>query len=503
MNNQKLINNTYITKKRISSGSFGVVYMGQDINTRNFVAIKVDKENKEDSSLQREADILRKLQHLKHIPKLYWSGREGDSTYLVIQYLGRDLTHYIKNYRKFSLKCVLNIAEQMIIILESLHKHNVIHRDIKPENILVGKEDEENQLFIVDFGISKFYKDENESHISLRERQPFIGTTRYASINAHKGLSLSRRDDMESLCYMLIYLLKGQLPWQNLQFTSEEDKINQVGQLKIKIDTNELCQGLPIEFARYLDYVKGLPFKSEPNYKYCLSLFRKISNEHNYLSKELIFDWIISQKTDREGQSSSSNLLNSKPSLFKKSKEDLSSSNNLLGSQLNQSMEQDMNSLLKMPDKKRSTLTPEINRKKNRLQSISSNNDTVSDNDFNNSVLIGIQPSILSRLSRISFNSNSKFQNSKSNQSCTPNTNQLDHLISISPDSNLENLLNEQKKRSNLSQSFNQMLKDDDTTIEFQKMNEGDEGIERKYVELKLRFVRARFKPGLNNNLKQ
>lgn len=105
--------------------------------------------------------------------------------------------------------------------------------------------------------------------------------------------------------------------------------------------------------------------------------------------------------------------------------------------------------------------------------------------------MIGIQPSILSRLSRISFNSNSKFQNSKSNNSGTPNINQYDHLISISPDSNLENLLNEQKLKSNLSQSFNQILKEDDTTIEFQKMNEGDEGIERKYIELKLRFVRA------------
>ncbi|CAK81420.1 unnamed protein product (macronuclear) [Paramecium tetraurelia] len=503
MINQKLINNTYTIKKRISSGSFGVVYLGQEINTRNFVAIKVDKEKKEESSLQREAEILKRLQHLKHIPKLYWSGKDGDSTYLVIQYLGRDLTHYIRNYRKFSLKCVLNIAEQMIIILESLHKHNVIHRDIKPENILVGKEDDENQLFIVDFGISKFYKEQNESHISFKEKQPFIGTTRYASSNAHKRLSLSRRDDMESLCYMLIYLLKGQLPWQNLQFTSEEDKINQVGQMKMRLDSNELCQGLPIEFAIYLDYVKGLHFKLEPNYKYCLSLFRKVSKEHNFSTRDLIFDWVISQKSERDGQSSErdgqlaeSNPFNSKPSLFKKSKDDP------LGSQLNQSIEQENNQLRKMPDKKRCTLTPEINRKKNRLLSVNSNNDTVSDNDFNNSIMIGIQPSILSRLSKISFNSNSKFQNSISNNSVNPNVNQFNHLLSISPDSDLENILNEYQRKSQTIQPYNQILNDDDTTIEFQMMNEGDEGIERKYIELKLRFIRARFKPRLNNSLK-
>ncbi|CAD8084386.1 unnamed protein product [Paramecium primaurelia] len=439
MNNQKIINNVYITKKRISAGSFGVVYQGQDINTRNFVAIKIDKENKEDSSLLREAEILRRLQPLQHIPKFYWAGKDQESYVLVIQHLGRDLTHYMKTFRKFSLKCVLNVAEQMINILESLHKNKVLHRDIKPENVLVGKDDDESRLYIVDFGISKFYKDENESHISFREKQPFIGTTRYASINAHKGYSLSRRDDMESLGYMLIFLLKGQLPWQNLQFTSEENKIKQVGQMKMKMEVSELCKGLPIEFGRYLDYVRGLPFKSEPNYKYCQSLFRKVQNEHNYLPKELVFDWNISQKGEKEGQSTSSNLFNSKPSIFRKTKEDLSS-NNILGSQLNQSIEQEMNSLLRTPEQKKSTLTPEINRKKNRIQSISSFNDTISDIDFNNSVLLGIQPSILSRLSKISFNSISRVRNSKSNLSLTPEIKAQDKIQQIKRDSYIENI---------------------------------------------------------------
>ncbi|CAD8165667.1 unnamed protein product [Paramecium octaurelia] len=501
MNNQKIINNVYITKKRISAGSFGVVYQGQDINTRNFVAIKIDKENKEDSSLLREAEILRRLQHLLHIPKLYWAGKEQESYVLVIQYLGRDLTHYMKTFRKFSLKCVLNVAEQMINILESLHKNKVLHRDIKPENVLVGKDDDDNQLYIVDFGISKFYKDENESHISFRENQPFIGTSRYASINAHRGYSLSRRDDMESLGYMLIFLLKGQLPWQNLQFTSEENKIKQVGQMKMKMEVSELCKGLPIEFGRYLDYVRGLPFKSEPNYKYCQSLFKKIQNEHNYVPKELVFDWNISQRGDKEGQSTSSNLFNSKPSIFKKSKEDMSS-NNIMGSQLNQSIEQEMNSLLKTPEQKRSTLTPEIHRNKGRMQSMSSYNDSVSEIDFNNSVLLGIQPSILSRLSKISFNSNSKVRNSKSNISLTPEIKAQGKVQQIQPDPYLEKLTGVKKRKSQLSYSSRRGKKDDETIFECSKMNEAEEGIERKYIELKHRFVNARFKFQPNKSLK-
>ncbi|CAD8098732.1 unnamed protein product [Paramecium sonneborni] len=500
MNNQKIINSTFITKKRVSAGSFGVVYQGQDINTRNLVAIKIDKESKEDSSLLREAEILRKLQHLLHIPKLYWAGKEQDSFVLVIQYLGRDLTHYMKTFRKFSMKCVLNIAEQMINILESLHKSKVLHRDIKPENVLVGKEDQENQLFIVDFGISKFYKDENESHISFRDKQPFIGTTRYASINAHKGYSLSRRDDMESLGYMLIFLLKGQLPWQSLQFTSEENKIKQVGQMKIKMEVSELCKGLPIEFTRYLDYVRGLQFKSEPNYKYCQSLFKKVQIELNYVPKELVFDWNITQKIEKDGQSSSSNLLNSKPSLFRKTKDDLSSNNNILGSQLNQSIEQEINSLLKTHEQKKSTLTPEIHRKKGRIQSISSYNDTISDIDFNNSVLLGIQPSILSRLSKISFNSNSRVRNSKSNLSLTPEIKAKDNNLQFQRDLYQENQNGLKKRKSQLS--YSRKKRDDDTIFECSLMNEAEEGIERKYIELKLRFVNARFKFQLNKSLK-
>ncbi|CAK85816.1 unnamed protein product (macronuclear) [Paramecium tetraurelia] len=501
MNNQKIINNVYITKKRISAGSFGVVYQGQDINTRNLVAIKMDKENKEDSSLLREAEILKRLQHLQHIPKLYWAGKEQDSHVLVIQHLGRDLTHYMKTFRKFSLKCVLNVAEQMINILESLHKNKVLHRDIKPENVLVGKDDDENSLYIVDFGISKFFKDENESHISFREKQPFIGTTRYASINAHKGYSLSRRDDMESLGYMLIFLLKGQLPWQNIQFTSEENKIKQVGQMKMKMEVSELCKGLPIEFGRYLDYARGLPFKSEPNYKYCQSLFRKIQSEHNYVPKELVFDWNMSQKGEKEGQSTSSNIFNSKPSIFRKTKEDLSS-NNILGSQLNQSIEQEMNSLLRTPEQKRSTLTPEIHRKKGRIQSISSYNDTISDIDFNNSVLLGIQPSILSRLSKISFNSISRVRNSKSNICLTPEIKAHEKVQQIQHDPYLDQLTGVKKRKSQISYSSPHCKRDDETILESAKMNEVEEGIERKYIELKLRFVNARFKFQPNKSLK-
>ncbi|CAD8167742.1 unnamed protein product [Paramecium pentaurelia] len=517
---QKLINNTFITKKRVSAGSFGVVYCGQDINTRALVAIKIEKGNKEDSSLEREAEILKRLQKVPQIPKLYWAGKEGDSNVLVIQYLGRDLTHYMKTFRKFSLRCVLNIAEQMINIIENIHKNKVLHRDIKPENVLVGKEEEENLLFIVDFGISKFYKDENDSHISYRENQPFIGTTRYASINAHKGTSLSRRDDLESLGYMLIFLLKGQLPWQNLQFTDDEDKMRQVGQMKMKMEMNELCKGIPIEFGRFLEYIKGLPFKAEPNYKHCQQLFKKVCQEHNFTQKDLAFDWETGPKSDRnddkrkqtiEGHlpsSQNSNLVNNKPSLFKKSKDDISS-NNIGGSLLNYSLEQlEMNSLLKTPEQRKSNLTPDINRRKNRMQSVSSYNDSHSELENNGSVMLGIQPSMISRLSKLSFNSNSRVRDSKQNLTLTPEQKRphfQEKKLTITPNSYMEQITSQKKKslikNSNSQQQLSFKKEEVEETIrDFSKMNETDEGIEPKYMLLKQASVNARFKKSINGS---
>jgi casein kinase 1 len=105
----------------------------------------------------------------------------------------------------------------MIAIMESIHNRNVIHRDLKPENILLGRTDNEaHMIYLVDFGISKVFRDNQGRHISFKENKPFIGTTRYASIAAHNGNELGRKDDLESLGYVLIFLLKGVLPWQNL-----------------------------------------------------------------------------------------------------------------------------------------------------------------------------------------------------------------------------------------------------------------------------------------------
>ena len=129
-----------------------------------------------------------------------------------MEILGKDISHYFKIFKKFNLKNLLELSLQCVNILERIHEKGVVHRDIKPENIMLGNGDKNNLVYIVDFGISKFFLKKNK-HIHFKKNKSFVGTTRYASIAAHNGYELGRKDDLESLFYVILFLYKGALPW--------------------------------------------------------------------------------------------------------------------------------------------------------------------------------------------------------------------------------------------------------------------------------------------------
>ncbi|CAD8092181.1 unnamed protein product [Paramecium primaurelia] len=291
MQTASIFNGIYVVQKKISSGSFGVVLLGHDKEKNVDVAIKIEKEENEDvRSLEREVQVLERLQGTDGIPKLLWHGQQDEYNVIILQLLGKDLSYYMKTKKKFSIKTTIQLGIQIVHVLERIHNKGVVHRDLKPENILFGIEDESSKIYVVDFGISKIFRDAQGNILPFRDNASFIGTTRYASIAAHKGYELSRKDDIESLIYVLLYFMKGQLPWQNMQNVSDEERTVKVGEMKMNIDPRELCKDVPIEFAKILEYLKQLQYNSEPNYCFVYHQFEKAA-ENQGIQLDNIYDW--------------------------------------------------------------------------------------------------------------------------------------------------------------------------------------------------------------------
>ena len=179
------------------------------------------------------------------IPQVYYSGTEGDYNVLVMELLGPNLEE-LKVYceGKINLQTTLRLAVQIIDRLEHVHSNSYIHRDLKPNNFLIGRGSRLNTIYLVDFGLARSYRDKGTgAHIIFKDKNQIVGTIAFASINAHYGVEQSRRDDMESLGYVLIYLLRGFLPWQDLH--KGDYKEGAVLQCKTSTTTEMLCAGLP------------------------------------------------------------------------------------------------------------------------------------------------------------------------------------------------------------------------------------------------------------------
>jgi casein kinase 1 alpha len=195
--------------------------------------------------------------------------------------------------RRFTMKTVLMLADQMIGRIEYMHVKNFIHRDIKPDNFLMGIGRHCNKLFIIDFGLAKKYRDSRTRvHIPYRDNKNLTGTARYASINAHMGIEQSRRDDMESLGYVLMYFNRGNLPWQGLKAANKKQKYEKISEKKMSTPVEMLCKGFPSEFSMYLNYCRGLRFDEAPDYMYLRQLFRILFRTLNH-QYDYTFDWTM------------------------------------------------------------------------------------------------------------------------------------------------------------------------------------------------------------------
>ncbi|KAG8439263.1 hypothetical protein GDO86_005472 [Hymenochirus boettgeri] len=292
-----IVGGKYKLVRKIGSGSFGDIYLAINITNGEEVAVKLESQKARHPQLLYESKLYKILQGGVGIPHIRWYGQEKDYNVLVMDLLGpslEDLFNFCS--RRFTMKTVLMLADQMISRIEYVHTKNFIHRDIKPDNFLMGigrhcnkclespvgkrkrsmtvstSQDPSfsglNQLFLIDFGLAKKYRDNRtRQHIPYREDKNLTGTARYASINAHLGIEQSRRDDMESLGYVLMYFNRTSLPWQGLK-------------------------GFPAEFAMYLNYCRGLRFEEAPDYMYLRQLFRILFRTLNH-QYDYTFDWTM------------------------------------------------------------------------------------------------------------------------------------------------------------------------------------------------------------------
>ena len=259
-----MICNKYELLEKIGQGAFSQIYRGRNVRTNELIAIKIEPKTAIIKLLQNETRIYKYLNSsdATHIPTMKWFGVDSTNFYMVISLLGKSLETFKREQPtgRISLSTTLQIGIQMVRLLKFIHTSQLIHRDIKPDNFLFGNGEQQEQLYIIDFGFCKKYK----SNSFPSKTSNIIGTPKFASISAHELNELSRHDDLESVGYILIYLFMGELAWDNIV---DNNIIKMMKLHMIEVTNTEI----PPVFINYLINVRKSAFHETPNYEKLLS----------------------------------------------------------------------------------------------------------------------------------------------------------------------------------------------------------------------------------------
>jgi casein kinase 1 len=287
-------------KNLLGKGSFGKIFPGINKTTNEPIAIKLEPLQTNHPQLVYEYKIYKYLQNGFGIPKVYECSKDKKYTILIMELLGESLSKKLSYCGgKFTLLTTLMAMDQIVTRLEFIHSKNLLHRDIKPDNFLVGRGIRRNIIYAIDFGLSKKYRSSKTGmHIPYRDGKHLTGTARYASINTHLGMEQSRRDDIEAVGYMMVYFLKGSLPWQGKVNKDPKTKYDTIRDLKLEIKLENLCEGLPPEIPKFIQYARDMKFEARPDYNYLRGLLLKAAKDKGFEYNSILFDWIL--KEDKE-----------------------------------------------------------------------------------------------------------------------------------------------------------------------------------------------------------
>jgi len=250
------------------------VFAGTDTRNGKLVAIKMLPQ--EDETFPVEVEILKRLKSKTGFARLHWHGDtpDGGNSALVTDLLGTSLGDLMeKRGRSMEVAPALHIGLQLLLSVEQLHEEGFLHRDIKPDNCMFGRGTDCGRVFLIDFGLSKSFVDEEKHrHVEFADQQSFSGTPDFASLRSHTGVRQARRDDLESFCYVLIHMLRGNLPWMGLNAESEEELMEMVVREKMQTSMESLCAGCPSEVLECLKYARSLSYDTAPDYAKLRSL---------------------------------------------------------------------------------------------------------------------------------------------------------------------------------------------------------------------------------------
>lgn len=272
--NQTLKN--YSLEAIIGCGAFGTVYKANDRITGRMVAIKVEEIVDDSPTLAREFVLFKELRDAKYTPKIYSFHKIGKDLVLVMDLLGPNLIDFIRERRsEVNIKKVIEVGDQLLAAVGEIHSRGIIHRDIKLENVLFGRGENSNRIYLVDFGLSKFLKDDKGQHIPFKTGKKIIGTTKYASIFTHEGLEQSRRDDLECVFYTLLSFMNVGLPWKTVpEKLTPDETASYIEAQKRKLNKETISKMMNQDFYEYFSIVRKLGFEEAPDY---LKLRRIIS----------------------------------------------------------------------------------------------------------------------------------------------------------------------------------------------------------------------------------